>query len=181
METQITKLEQENQRSKVQIKSLELAIQHLEEDKQRSKEDEKQQSQISQDNDGKMKEMLEENNSKGYDPEASDVFSLGIVLFVIYMGRPPFRISCADKDEFYQMLVSDSPQDFWTVWESKWVQRVNVTIGDDFKQLFTVMTSQNPEDRPRLSDLQKHPWLAQVESWKPVHKVAVISEMSQIN
>ena len=60
MESHIQKLEQENQKNKALIQSLELAVQQQEEDKQRIKDDEKQQSQISQDNHDKMKDMLEE-------------------------------------------------------------------------------------------------------------------------
>lgn len=29
--------------------------------------------------------------SKGYNPEQTDVFSLGVILFSMYLGKPPFR------------------------------------------------------------------------------------------
>ena len=61
MESHIQKLEQENQRNKAQIKELELAIQQQQEDKQKMKDDEKQQSQISQDNHDKLAELFDEN------------------------------------------------------------------------------------------------------------------------
>ena len=31
--------------------------------------------------------------SKGYNGELADVFALGVVLFALVMGRPPFRIA----------------------------------------------------------------------------------------
>ena len=36
-----------------------------------------------------------------YDPANADIFSLGVVLFTIYFGCPPFNIACRKRDIFY--------------------------------------------------------------------------------
>jgi len=30
-------------------------------------------------------------SKNGYNPEFSDIFSLGIIFFIMYIGKPPFR------------------------------------------------------------------------------------------
>jgi len=42
--------------------------------------------------------------ANGYNPEQTDVFSLGVILFSMYLGKPPFRQACAAKDELFKML-----------------------------------------------------------------------------
>ena len=52
-------------------------------------------------------EILDEHHCmlKGYDPELSDVFSLGVIMFSIYMGKPPFRSADIRTDDLFRMLV----------------------------------------------------------------------------
>jgi serine/threonine protein kinase len=47
-------------------------------------------------------EMLDPRN--GYNPEQTDVFSLGVILFSMYLGKPPFRQANSKKDDLYKMI-----------------------------------------------------------------------------
>ena len=60
-------------------------------------------------------EILEPSN--GYNPEQTDVFSLGVILFSMYLGKPPFRQANARKDELFKMLSEYKYSKFWSIWE----------------------------------------------------------------
>ena len=45
-------------------------------------------------------EILDE-STYFYEPANADIFSLGVVLFTLYFGRPPFNIACRKRDVFY--------------------------------------------------------------------------------
>ena len=51
-------------------------------------------------------EVLDQNicRKRGYNPEETDLFSLGVILFSMYMGKPPFRQADDRKDDLYRML-----------------------------------------------------------------------------
>ena len=43
-------------------------------------------------------------NTIGYNPEHSDIFSFGVILFSIFLGKPPFRQADPQKDDLYKLL-----------------------------------------------------------------------------
>ena len=66
--------------------------------------------------------------SKGYNPEQTDVFSLGVILFSMYLGKPPFRQACKEKDELYKMLVEFKSAKFWRIWEDQYCEQVGILM-----------------------------------------------------
>lgn len=88
-------------------------------------------------------------NQNGYDPELADVFSLGVIMFVILVGRPPFQLADREKDEFYKLFAEETSE-FWTIWENEWAVDNNVLLSTDFRLLFQSMTAARPQDRPRF-------------------------------
>lgn len=42
--------------------------------------------------------------SIGYMAEQTDAFAMGVILFSMLMGRPPFRLADASKDRYYKLL-----------------------------------------------------------------------------
>lgn len=66
--------------------------------------------------------------AKGYNPEQTDVFSLGVILFTMILGKPPFRQASPENDEFYKMLVELKYANFWSVWEEHYAREANITL-----------------------------------------------------
>ena len=54
----------------------------------------------------------------GYRGEAADMFAVGVILFVMVAGRPPFKTSDPTLDPHYNLLFERQFGQFWYVWES---------------------------------------------------------------
>jgi serine/threonine protein kinase len=65
-------------------------------------------------------EILDKKNcsKKGYNPELSDIFSLGIIFFIMNIGKPPFRQADPYKDEIYRLIATGNYSKFWMLWEN---------------------------------------------------------------
>lgn len=96
--------------------------------------------------------------TKGYDGVSADIFSLGVVLFVLVMGFYPF-----DKpnmiDSRYKLI---SKKDFDTFWK-KCEQKKNLFgVSPEFKDLFEKMVCPKPKERITLNQIKKHSWLKDI-------------------
>ena len=50
--------------------------------------------------------------SSSYDAKRADVFSLGVVFYVLAKGNPPFIKSDVHKDPYYKALINN-PRHYW--------------------------------------------------------------------
>jgi serine/threonine protein kinase len=55
--------------------------------------------------------------SNGYLGVYVDIFAMGVILFSLVFGRPPFRIASM-QDNLYKNIVYHDYQKFWTKWET---------------------------------------------------------------
>lgn len=76
----------------------------------------------------------------GYNPEITDIFSLGVILFSMIIGKPPFRQANPRKCDLYKLLSEYKYAQFWELWESKWANSENIIINRGFKDIFNSMT-----------------------------------------
>jgi len=83
-------------------------------------------------------------NSTTYSAYKADVFSLGVVLYALLVGRFPFSMSALDlmrKGQPVPIPLEDK-----------------TTIGDNCKQLLRGMLEANPAKRLSLLEVQNHAW-----------------------
>jgi len=88
---------------------------------------------------------------KVYDGRKSDIFSLGVILFIIVQGIFPF--SEAKKDEYYYKLIMEGKLDKY------WRKTDGEKLTPEFKTLVLSMLHHNPEERPSIEELLKSPWM----------------------
>ena len=88
---------------------------------------------------------------KTYDGQKADMFSVGVILFIIVQGIFPF--SEAKPDEyFYKMIVEKDFAKYWS-------KTGGENLSTEFKDLIIKMLSYNPNERPTVNELVNHPWM----------------------
>jgi len=88
---------------------------------------------------------------KVYNGKQIDMFSTGVILFIIVQGIFPFKE--AKKDEyFYNLLLQGK-------FEQYWKKTGGENLSDDFKDLILKMFSYDPKKRPTIEELKSHPWM----------------------
>ena len=111
--------------------------------------------------------------TKGYEGTLSDIFSLGVVLFVLVMGFYPFDKPNITDNRFKLILKKDF-QGFWKKCEQKKIFSSNNSINSninsniaslEFKDLFEKMICPKPKERISLSQIKKHPWLKDISNY----------------
>lgn len=83
---------------------------------------------------------------KKYDAKRADVFALGVILYVIMKGIPPFEKADIIKDPYYKAL-SLRPETYWKAMDQK------NELSPSFKQLIMNCLAYNPKERWDMEDL----------------------------
>lgn len=88
---------------------------------------------------------------KQYDGRQIDIFSTGVILFIIVQGIFPFKE--AKKDEyFYNLLLNNKLETYWKKVGGN-------SLSDEFKDLILKMFSYDGNKRPTIAELKAHPWI----------------------
>lgn len=99
---------------------------------------------------------------KQYDGREIDIFSTGVILFIIVQGIFPFKE--AKKDEyFYNLLLQGK-------FETYWKKVGGQTLSDDFKDMILSIFSYDCKKRPTIEQLKNHPWMKKAYSTKLVRQ-----------
>jgi serine/threonine protein kinase len=85
--------------------------------------------------------MAPEVQTKKYDGKKADIFSCGVILFIMYTASPPFERS-VPTDPYYKLLKDKNYVTFWA-YHSK--RQPAGYFSDTFKDLIQKMLAYNPE------------------------------------
>jgi serine/threonine protein kinase len=114
-------------------------------------------------------ELVSGDGRTAHDLEKADTWGLGVVLFTIFFGRPPYETpqvkENAEKgrylecDPFLRMILEKK-------WEAFWLYQNRLCDGTnaDVKRLLESMLSVDPNERPTFENIASHPWLVPARS-----------------
>jgi serine/threonine protein kinase len=101
-------------------------------------------------------------NIAGYDGIKSDIFSLGVLLFVITVGRFPFNAS-SFSDKKYRLIMTKKYDLFWANFE-------NYNLSSEFKNLINRLISYEPKERLSIDEILEHPWIKMNVKYNYINK-----------
>lgn len=88
---------------------------------------------------------------KVYKGSQVDLFSIGVILFIIVQGIFPFK-EARKEEYFYNLLLTGQFDTYFT--------KVNGTgLSGEFKELILSLFSYDGDRRPTLDELKQNPWL----------------------
>ena len=93
-----------------------------------------------------------------YQAQVVDLFALGVILFILYSGHPPFG-AANDQDNFYKLIATNRSDLFWKA-HSNPARKPEGFYSEEFKDLITCMLQFHPHQRLCIADIIGHPWLA---------------------
>merc|ERR1711967_84033 len=99
----------------------------------------------------KFQEFLSKSRYIG---EKSDCWSIGVVLFIMLSGNPPFQIAKADQDWWFMQLLQGRPDRFW-----RSHKRYYPNFPQGPQKLITDMFQPDPKKRLSVEEVSQHPWL----------------------
>lgn len=88
-------------------------------------------------------------SGKAYNGAAADIFSAGVILFVLTTGQPPFTVADPSRCEWFRTLTHEQPAKYFKMHE-----RANggkIHLSTEFKDLVYGMMNPNPAERYSLS------------------------------
>ena len=96
-------------------------------------------------------------NKLPYQGQVVDLFALGVILFIMRSGHPPFS-QASEDDRYYQLLATNRSDLFWKAHSNSQGKGAGYYT-EEFKDLITCMLQFHPHQRLCIADLVGHPWL----------------------
>lgn len=89
--------------------------------------------------------------SKVYDGKKVDIFSAGVILFILTQGIFPFQAAKKD-DHYYKMIIKGDKAGYFKATGAQ-------HLSPEFKDLFFKMVSYDPKKRISAFEIRAHPWM----------------------
>ena len=87
----------------------------------------------------------------GFDGVKNDIFSLGVLLFVITIGSFPFE-RASYSDEKYKFIIKKNYKRYWEYFNY-------IELSEEFKDLINNLICITPSQRINLDEILEHPWI----------------------
>jgi len=81
-----------------------------------------------------------------------DLFSCGVILFLMVVGQPPFE-KATPQDPRYKYIIKHQFSYFWKQYE-----RGGRSFSSEFKDLINAMLCFEPTERLTIAEIKAHPW-----------------------
>mmetsp|Transcript_41582 Transcript_41582/g.36968 ORF Transcript_41582/g.36968 Transcript_41582/m.36968 type:complete len:316 (+) Transcript_41582:98-1045(+) len=107
------------------------------------------------------------NKEDSVDPFAADIFSLGVILFLLKASIFPYCEESKINEKQLLDYIKKGDKEFWKLHPA--VNEAPEAFSDDFKELFFGMTAGDPTKRYTLADIKKSKWYN-----KPIYKPHVL-------
>lgn len=91
-------------------------------------------------------------NKKPYIGSTADLFSCGVILFILVTGKLPFGKAVL-FDNYYKHFIKNSYENFWALMSPK-----IDNVSEEFKSLINLMLAYDPTQRPSISEVKNHSW-----------------------
>lgn len=120
-----------------------------------------------------------------YDGEKADIFSLGIILFILRNYHFPFpnaRITSSGNpnQKLYKLIKDNQSNYYWNLLENSGIIK---GLSPEFKNLFIKMVAFNPDKRPTLEDILQDEWMKEIINLKEeefkVYEQNLITELKK--
>ena len=104
-----------------------------------------------------------------YNGVKADIFSLGVVLFILVVGNIGFKKALL-VDNYYRYIIYKKPSDYWkkVIKDygeiSEEIKNTIINLNEQLKNLYIKMISYSPEQRPSIKDILENPWMKEVTS-----------------
>lgn len=112
---------------------------------------------------------------KGHDGILTDIFQLGVILFILQTGMRPFHVA-NNSDSYYKAVLAGRWDVFWTFKQREFKARKVTMLSDDLKKLLAQMMSAKSEDRPSLAEIKSSDWFTKTQ---PASEEEVAAEMKR--
>lgn len=96
--------------------------------------------------------------SYDFDGEKADIFSLGVLLFILFFGQPPFVKACQQECKYWRMFTN-TPQKFFRLHPNTKALFNKGSIDPDLQELLMRMMSADAAQRPTLDEIESHSYI----------------------
>jgi serine/threonine protein kinase len=83
-----------------------------------------------------------------------DVFSAGVILFILVTGASPVLANADYSDPCYKYIMKNNYDQFWNYFEGS-----VINTSEEFKSLINLMIAFDPVQRPTTLEIINHPWM----------------------
>ena len=94
-----------------------------------------------------------------YSGRKIDIFSCGVLLFVMVVGHYPFEKACRE-DPLYNLICQRQYDRFWAI-HKELAEKAGRTVelSEELRDLIIQMLKKYPSDRISLKAMKEHPWM----------------------